>query len=30
VAELDARYGDWDRSPVTATSREFIVIAGRS
>lgn len=25
-----AWYGDWDRSPLTATSREFIVVARRS
>lgn len=25
-----AWYGDWDRSPITATSREFIVISCRS
>jgi ubiquinone/menaquinone biosynthesis C-methylase UbiE len=25
-----ALYGDWDRSPLTATSREFIVVAVRS
>ena len=25
-----ACYGDWDRSPLTETSREFIVIARRS
>lgn len=25
-----AWYGDWDRSPITATSREFIVVARRS
>ena len=26
---IEARYGDWDRSPVTATSRELITIARR-
>ena len=25
-----AWYGDWDRSPLTETSREFIVVARRS
>jgi SAM-dependent methyltransferase len=25
-----ARYGDWDRSPLSTTSRELIVVAGRA
>jgi len=25
-----SRYGDWDRSPISATSREFIVVAERA
>ena len=26
---IEARYGDWDRSPVTGTSREIITVARR-
>jgi hypothetical protein len=25
-----ARYGDWDRTPLSATSREFIVVTRRA
>ena len=28
--EIEQRWGDWDRSPVTALSREFIFVAQRS
>jgi hypothetical protein len=27
--EIEAQYGDWNRGPVTATSREIITIARR-
>jgi hypothetical protein len=27
--EIEARYGDWDRGPVTGASREIITIARR-
>lgn len=27
--EIEAQYGDWDREPITAASREIITIARR-
>lgn len=28
--EIEAQYGDWDRSPITAASREIITVARKS